>query len=123
MSQSPSAGRKIDKGSTITLTVARQPKEVEVPDVTGEKQSKAVQRLSREGFEIEVVEQPVGTQEDDGVVIEQDPAGGKARRGSTVTITVSRFDPSAAPGQSAPAPATPAPATPAPPTPAQPSTP
>ena len=123
LSQSPSAGQKIDKGSTITLTVARQPKEAEVPDVTGEKQSKAVQRLSREGFEIEVVEQPVGTQEDDGVVIEQDPAGGKARRGSTVTITVSRFDPSAAPGQSAPAPATPAPATPAPPTPAQPSTP
>jgi beta-lactam-binding protein with PASTA domain len=66
-----------------------------------------VQRLSKDGFEIKIVEQPVDSQEGDGVVVQQDPAGGKAKRGSTVTLTVGKFDPSAAPGATTTTPATP----------------
>jgi serine/threonine-protein kinase len=110
LSQNPASGQRIDKGSTVTVTVAKQPQDVEVTDVTGETQSDAVRRLSKDGFQIKIVEKAVPTQEDDGVVIEQDPGGGKARRGSTVTLTVAKFDPSLAPGQTtAPAPATPTP--------------
>ncbi|MEY2534079.1 MAG: eukaryotic-like serine/threonine-protein kinase, partial [bacterium] len=83
--------------STVTLTVAKEPQQVEVPDVTGETQADAVKRLSRDGFEIQTQEQPVDSQEGDGVVVEQDPASGRADRGSTVTITVGAFDPAAAP--------------------------
>jgi len=54
-----------------------------------------VQRLSKDGFEIDIKEQTIPTQDGDGDVIEQDPAGGKAKRGSTVTITVAKFDQSA----------------------------
>jgi serine/threonine-protein kinase len=122
LSQNPKSGAKIDKGSTVTLTVAKQPEEVEVPDVTGESQRVAVQRLSKDGFEIEIVEQPVGTHDEENRVIEQDPAGGRVKRGSTVTITIARFDQSLAPGQSTPAtPSTPS--TPATPPPATPTTP
>jgi beta-lactam-binding protein with PASTA domain/predicted Ser/Thr protein kinase len=99
LKQSPGANQKLDKGSTITLAVAKQPQDVEVTDVTGETQNDAVQRLSKDGFEITIVQQPVDSQEGDGVVIQQDPAGGKAKRGSTVTLTVGKFTPGAAPGQ------------------------
>jgi eukaryotic-like serine/threonine-protein kinase len=115
LSESPSAGQTIDKGSTVTLTVAKQPQDAEVTDVTGETQNDAVQRLSKDGFEIKIVEQPVDSQEGDGVVIQQDPAGGKVKRGSTVTLTVGRFDQGAAPQPGQPtttAPATPTPTTP-----------
>jgi len=96
LKQSPAANQKIDKGSTITLAVAKQPQDVDVTDVTGETQNDAVQRLSKDGFEIKIVEQQVDSQEGDGIVIQQDPAGGKAKRGSTVTLTVGKFDPAVA---------------------------
>jgi serine/threonine-protein kinase len=95
LGQNPAANASVDKGSTITLTVAKQLEEVDVPDVTGESQATAVQRLSKDGFEIDIKEQTIPTQDGDGDVIEQDPAGGKAKRGSTVTITVAKFDQSA----------------------------
>jgi serine/threonine-protein kinase len=62
-----------------------------VPDVTGEDAADAVARLSDEGFRIRQRQQDVDSPEGDGVVIEQNPAGGRAPRGSTVTITVGRF--------------------------------
>ena len=121
LKQNPGAGARIDKGSTITLAVARAPQDVEVTDVTGETQDDAVQRLSKDGFEIKIVEQPVNSQEGDGVVIAQDPAGGKAKRGSTVTLTVGRFNAGTTqPGQT---PTTSTPSTPATPTPTTPTTP
>ena len=120
LKQSPGANQSIDKGSTITLAVAKQPQDVKVTDVTGETQGDAVARLSKDGFETKIVQKAVPTQDDDGHVIEQDPAGGKARRGSTVTLTVAKFDPSLAgqQGQTSPA----APATPTPPTTTTPAT-
>jgi serine/threonine-protein kinase len=100
LKQSPGANQSIDKGSTITLAVAKAPQDVEVTDVTGESQNDAVQRLSKDGFEVKIVDQPVDSQEGDGIVIAQDPAGGKAKRGATVTLTVGRFNAGATtPGQ------------------------
>jgi eukaryotic-like serine/threonine-protein kinase len=116
LKQNPGAGARIDKGSTVTLAVAKAPQNVEVTDVTGENQDAAVNRLSKDGFQIKIVQQPVDSQEGDGVVIAQDPAGGKAKRGSTVTLTVGRFSGGQPqPGQTtttAPAPAPPTPTTP-----------
>jgi beta-lactam-binding protein with PASTA domain/predicted Ser/Thr protein kinase len=106
LKQSPGANQRIDKGSTIQLAVARQPQDVEVPDQRGETQNDAVQALSQAGFEIKIVEQPVPTQEDDGHVIDQSPTGGRHKRGSTVTLTVAKFDPAAA-GQTPTTPAAP----------------
>jgi serine/threonine-protein kinase len=93
LSQNPASG-KAARGSTVTLTVAIEPKQIAVPDVVGRSQNQATKTLSGEGFEVGVEEVAVDTPDDDGVVQKQSPAGDKkVDRGSTVTITVGRFDP------------------------------
>ena len=92
--------------------MAKEPQTVEVPDVAGETQNDAVQRLSQEGFEIQTQERAVDSPEGDGVVVEQDPADGRADRGSTVTIVVGAFDPAATPGGTTTAPPGATPTTP-----------
>ena len=73
------------------------PKKITVPDVVGSSQNNATKTLSGRGFEVGVEEVAVATQDQDGLVQEQAPAGDeKIDRGSTVTITVGRFDPTQA---------------------------
>jgi serine/threonine-protein kinase len=92
LSQSPAAGGEADKGSDVALTVAKKPEEVPVPDVTGETQDDAVRILSGQGFEVNTAREDVPTQDGDGVVLSQSPAGGKqAKPGSEVTITIGHF--------------------------------
>src|SRR5829696_1500511 len=50
LEQDRAGGTEVDAGSTVTLTVAREPREVDVPDVAGEPVADAVARLSDEGF-------------------------------------------------------------------------
>jgi serine/threonine-protein kinase len=104
--QSPSAGASVDKGSTVTLTVATAPPappapppppKVAVPDIAGETQDVAVQRLSSDGFAVNIAHRDVDSPEGDGIVIAQHPSGGTARKGSTVTITVGTFNPDLVP--------------------------
>jgi eukaryotic-like serine/threonine-protein kinase len=92
LSQSPAAGTETDKGSTVQLTVAKKPDQVDVPDVTGETDNDAVRILSAAGFTVNTTSQDVPTQDGDGVVLTQNPAGHKkAKPGSQVTITVGHF--------------------------------
>jgi eukaryotic-like serine/threonine-protein kinase len=108
LAQAPKGGTQAAKGSAITLTVAKEPATVEVPDVTGEDQGDAIARLSGQGFEIQRQEKDVDSPEGDGVVVEQDPAGGgKAKKGSTVTIVVGKFNPNLNPEGSTTTPTTP----------------
>jgi serine/threonine-protein kinase len=105
LTQDPAGGTQTDEGSAVQLTVAKEPSQVDVPDVTGEEQAAAIRALSAEGFEIDQQTQDVDSPEGDGVVLEQDPAGGKAKKGSTVTIVVGRFNPDLNPeGGTTPAP-------------------
>jgi eukaryotic-like serine/threonine-protein kinase len=108
LAQAPKGGTQAAKGSAVTLTVAKEPATVAVPDVTGEDQGDAIARLSGEGFEIQRQEKDVDSPEGDGVVIDQDPAGGgKAKKGSTVTIVVGKFNPNLNPEGSTTTPTTP----------------
>jgi serine/threonine-protein kinase len=92
LAQKPTGGLA-PRGSTVTIAVAIEPKQITVPDVLGRSQNNATKTLSGRGFEVGVVEVAVDTQDQDGVVQEQAPAGSeKVDRGSTVTITVGRFD-------------------------------
>jgi len=107
LSQDPKGGAQAPKGSVVTLTVAKEPAQADVPDVTGEDQGDAIARLSGAGFEIQRKEKDVDSPEGDGVVIEQDPPSGKAKRGSTVTIVVGKFNPNLNPEGSTTTPTTP----------------
>jgi eukaryotic-like serine/threonine-protein kinase len=98
LSQSPAGGAQAAKGATVTITVAKAAAQVDVTDVTGETTAVARQRLQAEGFQVTQRTRQVDSEEGDGIVLEQSPGGGKAAKGSTVTITVGKFNASLAPG-------------------------
>ena len=92
--QDPAGGTSVDKRSTVTLVVAEEPEQVDVPSVEGRDEADAVRRVSAAGLEVNVEDRAVDTPSEDGKVLEQSPAGGrKAERGSRVTLVVGRFDP------------------------------
>jgi len=74
---------------TVTLKVSGGPGMAEVPDVTGLSQDEAENELEEAGFKASIETEPSPDVEK-GLVISTSPAGGEmARRGSTVTVTVS----------------------------------
>ena len=92
--QTPSPGGKVDKGSTVKLVVAKAPPDVDVPDVVDQQRGDAEKALKDAGFKVRVREESVDTPDQDGVVVDQDPAGGeKLQKGSRVTIRVGKFNP------------------------------
>ncbi len=87
VSQSPSSGTQVDKGSQVTLTVSKGQQKVQVPDVVGMDVKSARAALRDAGFKVTTVKEP--TPGGQNVVTAETPDGGsKADKGSEVTITV-----------------------------------
>ncbi|GGP99911.1 serine/threonine-protein kinase [Actinomadura coerulea] len=88
----PQPGTDAQKGATVTLVVSKGPKpptEIEVPDVTGKPYATAKKILEGRGFEVDKRVDSNDTVPR-GNVISTDPSGGsKAKKESTVTVTVS----------------------------------
>ncbi|MBO9532434.1 MAG: Stk1 family PASTA domain-containing Ser/Thr kinase [Solirubrobacteraceae bacterium] len=85
---SPPGGSIASRATVVTVTVSSGPKEVDVPDVTGQPEDAARSTLDELGLRVQVSEQESDDKEP-GTVLSQDPAGGgKARVGDTVKITV-----------------------------------
>jgi serine/threonine-protein kinase len=94
--QSPAAGSSAAKGSVITLQVSSGPQTSQIPDVTSQTEADATAQLQASGFEVQVVEEIVDSEDLDGLVLSQDPESGtEAEQGSTVVIVVGRFEPPA----------------------------
>jgi len=91
--QSPDAGTKVGAGTTVTLSVSRgSTATTPVPDVTNQDEPTAKALLTGSGFKVRVVRQDVSDPSEEGIVLDQQPAGGTdAPAGSTVTITVGRY--------------------------------
>ena len=88
--QSPTGGRNIREGQTVTLTVSLGTQYVTIPDVTNYVQSDAEQLLRDTGVSVLVV-QNVEPSVAVGAVIRTDPAAGTSvAAGSTVVVYVSR---------------------------------
>ncbi|MGW1667524.1 Stk1 family PASTA domain-containing Ser/Thr kinase [Streptomyces sp. NPDC002324] len=86
--QTPKADVKVKKGDTIALVISTGAPKISVPDVQGLQYDEAEAQLEDKGFEVEKK-----TKESDrtaGIVIGQDPDGGKIEKGSTVTLTVAK---------------------------------
>jgi beta-lactam-binding protein with PASTA domain len=84
--QSLAEGSRAAEGDTITLTVSKGPKLVEVPDVTGETADDARTALEDAGFEVEVKKSfPYLGTEVSGQSVE---GGDTAPEGSTITLTI-----------------------------------
>ncbi|MCW2986818.1 MAG: pknB [Conexibacter sp.] len=92
LAQSPTGGT-LPKGATVTLTVGKALPDVDVPDVTGQGRLAATSTLKQAGFKVTAVPQDTSDRSQDLHVISQAPATGKAKKGSTVTITYGNFVP------------------------------
>ncbi|MBA3281340.1 MAG: Stk1 family PASTA domain-containing Ser/Thr kinase, partial [Acidimicrobiia bacterium] len=82
--QDPPAGRKVDKGATITLTVSSGPKTADLPDVVGETEAAARLILDAAGFD----EGRISRQDEEsllvaGTVIRTEPGPSRGLRPDT----------------------------------------
>jgi eukaryotic-like serine/threonine-protein kinase len=95
VAQRPAPDTSLRKGSAVRINVSNGPNPkpaTAVPDVTGEDEATATADLRAAGFRVEVVDQPTEDENEDGVVVDQDPTPAtRAPAGSLVTIYVGRF--------------------------------
>ncbi|MFD4630787.1 Stk1 family PASTA domain-containing Ser/Thr kinase [Streptomyces sp. NPDC058284] len=90
LEQDPTSGSEVQKGSKITLVVAKEKKQVSVPEVTGLDYAAAEKQLKDNGFAVS--REDVASEDvDEGKVIKTTPAAGTAADpGSTVTVQVAK---------------------------------
>ncbi len=89
LSQSPTGGNMTRAGEKVSLTVAKAPKEVAVPNVLGKSEAAALAALTSAGLKGKTESRPTTEASQVGLVLEASPAGGsRARKGATVTIVV-----------------------------------
>src|SRR5579884_1106936 len=87
--QRPKAGSQVVAGSLVQINYSRGPKPIAVPNVVGDPYPNAVSALSGSGFV--VTRSDIESQAPKGQVVAQDPiAGSEARRGSKITLSVSK---------------------------------
>ncbi|MCE6997046.1 Stk1 family PASTA domain-containing Ser/Thr kinase [Saccharothrix sp. S26] len=86
--QSPSAGTNARKGSAITVTLGKAPDTVQLPDVTGQTLDNARATLENNGFKVQTKD--VDSAEPLNEVVAQNPAPGRAEKGTLVTLSVSK---------------------------------
>ncbi len=87
LSQSPSAGQSVARGSQVTIFASTGA--ITVPDVVGQDRRTAVTALKKAGFVVSVTEQSTSDPADvNRVISEFPPAGSRGQRGDTVTISV-----------------------------------
>lgn len=95
VAQRPLPGTKVKSGSRVRLNVSIGPNpqaSSPVPDVLGQDEATATTTLQDAGFQVVVIDQPTADQTEDGIVLDEQPAGGtRAPRGAVVTIYVGRF--------------------------------
>ncbi|MDT0346547.1 Stk1 family PASTA domain-containing Ser/Thr kinase [Streptomyces litchfieldiae] len=86
----PAAGEERRPDSPVNLAVSKG-REVFVPDVVGATEDAAVAELTAAGFEVEVAEERVFSEEEAGTVAEQSPAAGLGTgEGDTIHLTLSK---------------------------------
>ncbi|QWB24431.1 MULTISPECIES: Stk1 family PASTA domain-containing Ser/Thr kinase [Streptomyces] len=91
--QDPTAGTKVKKNDTITLTVSTGAPKVAVPSVVGKIIDDARATLEDDKYKFKVETKPQESPEDPGTVLEQSPDLGKeVEKGSTITLTIAKAE-------------------------------
>ncbi|MEU9208814.1 Stk1 family PASTA domain-containing Ser/Thr kinase [Streptomyces sp. NPDC048415] len=91
LDQTPKLGKEVQKGSTITLTVAKEKKQVTVPDVTGKTCDVATQQMTASNLIGECTEVETNDANLVGKVIQTSPAANtQADPGSKVSIQIGK---------------------------------
>jgi len=103
LKQEPSAGAKVSKGQTVTLTVSSGKTKVTIPDVVGQLQADAEAAVRAAGL-VPTTTQVDSTQPKGVVVTQSPPAGTKALKGANVRLNISKGPPTTTPGPPNPPP-------------------
>jgi serine/threonine-protein kinase len=85
--QSPSADRQLGTGDTVTLTISKGPRPIEVPDVVGDNVDDAKRELEAAGFTVKEDRGFLGLF-GDTVKSQSVPGGDTAPEGSEITIEI-----------------------------------
>jgi beta-lactam-binding protein with PASTA domain/predicted Ser/Thr protein kinase len=93
ISQSPTAGSRAVKGSTVNVVISKGSTPVPVPDVTGKTQAQAETTLKNAGFIVTAADGTSMTVASGSVISQMPIAGQSGHKGDTVNITVSRGKP------------------------------
>jgi eukaryotic-like serine/threonine-protein kinase len=88
--QRPEAGTEADEGSLVTITVSSGPGDAPVPLVQGLTADEAADALREAGFKSQVRREFSDTVRNGRVIETSPPEGTTARKGTTVTLIVSR---------------------------------
>ncbi|MGH3645723.1 MAG: Stk1 family PASTA domain-containing Ser/Thr kinase [Micromonosporaceae bacterium] len=87
--QNPPAGRTVDEGETVTLTICKGPQTITVPDVTTMNKDDAEKALTDADLKPKIVYRN-GSEDEDEVLSTDPRSGAKVEEGSTVTVYVSK---------------------------------
>jgi beta-lactam-binding protein with PASTA domain len=90
--QAPKAGTQVRRKTRVRIDVSLGPNpgpQASIPDVVGQDQQSATSSLQSAGFTVQAIMVPATDPSKDGVVVDEQPAGGsKAPKASQVTIYV-----------------------------------
>jgi serine/threonine-protein kinase len=90
LEQDPTAGARVDEGSSVILTVSGGPGTAEIPSVRGLTERDATRKLQRAGFEVEVAQQ-FSDSVAKGRAVGTDPSQGtEIKGGSLITLLISK---------------------------------
>jgi len=91
LASKPAAGETVKKNSIVTLVLSSGVEKVTVPDVTRKGLTRAKKAITEAGLTVGEVSYSYNDYYDEGIVFEQNPAGGSlAPKESAVTLTVAR---------------------------------
>jgi eukaryotic-like serine/threonine-protein kinase len=91
LSQTPSAGNRVEPGSTVAIVVAKSKQKVKVPNVIGKERRAAVETIREAGLAPFVEEEETEVEGQIGRVLEQSPApGSRQPEGAEITLTVGK---------------------------------
>ncbi len=85
--QEAAAGTKVNKGDTVTFHLSKGPEMVSIPNVVGATEASASSSLSSAGFTVHKSYDYSSTVAEGRVISQSDT--GQAKKGSTITITIS----------------------------------
>jgi eukaryotic-like serine/threonine-protein kinase len=94
ISQAPSAGSELPRGSTVSIVVSKGERKTKVPNVIGKERAEAVEALRAEGLAPTVQEQETEVPQQIGRVTDQfPPPGSEVEPGAEVTVVVGKRAP------------------------------
>lgn len=88
--QTPPAGQSVQAGTQVTLSIGKAQSTIPVTDQTGQTFDKAKANLESQGFKVD--SKDVSSDKPAGIVVDQSPKTGKAKPGTTITLSVSKGD-------------------------------